>query len=185
MEQSLKPMSTEDIYGAIQTLKRQLEELQDIEAIRRLIDHYTALHDQAFYDLKARQQWEDLFASDAHVKYAFGEHKGREGLGEWAWGPAVSYYEQCHLQSSNFDISFSDDQHQQLSFVRSNCITHWLPKLDSLHKHFDVGGVYHWTIRRTTGGKKWEIWKLDLDVAWTSGRDFAGVSGSQESEITA
>jgi len=158
----------------IQALQRQVQALQDVDAVRRLIDHYTALHDQAFHNLDARQQWEDLFAEDALVKYAFGEFNGRTGLGAWAWGPAVSDYDQCHLQSSNFDVSFSDDG--ELAFVRSNCITHWLVKREVLDVHFDAGGVYHWKMKRGKEGS-WLIWKLELAVAWTTGIDTAGVSG--------
>ncbi|EXJ76371.1 uncharacterized protein A1O5_00879 [Cladophialophora psammophila CBS 110553] len=158
-------------------LERRLQEQEDIEAVRLLIDHYTALHDLAFQDPKALQQWEDLFTEDAHVKYAFGEHFGRKGLGAWAWGPEVSQYEQCHLQSSNFDISFSKDR--QLAYVRSNGITHWLYRRDELDKHFDAGAVYRWAMRREPDGK-WAIWKIDLYCAWMTGEDRNGVSGTNK-----
>ncbi|OQV07505.1 SnoaL-like domain-containing protein [Cladophialophora immunda] len=155
-------------------LERRLQEQEDVEAVRHLIDHYTALHDLAFQDPKALQQWEALFTEDAHVKYAFGEHFGRKGLGAWAWGPEVAQYDQCHLQSSNFDISFSPDR--QVAHVRSNGITHWLYKRDELDRHFDAGAVYRWTIRREPDGK-WAIWKIDLYCAWMTGQDPKGVSG--------
>lgn len=160
-------------------LERRLQEQEDVEGVRLLIDHYTALHDLAFTDEVALQKWEDLFTEDCYVKYAFGDHNGRKGLAAWAWGPSVSDYAQCHLQSSNFDISFSPDR--QLAFVRSNCITHWLYKREVLDKHFDAGGVYRWTLRRespstTKSGKSWAIQKIDLYCAWTFGEDSAGVT---------
>ncbi|KAK5061383.1 hypothetical protein LTR84_007925 [Exophiala bonariae] len=160
-------------------LQRTVQTLQDREAIRTLLDRYTALHDQAFTDLDARQKWEDLYAQDAEVTYAFGSYRGKKGLGEWAWGPSVSTYPQCHLQSSNFDISL--DQDGNTAAVRSNCITHWLYDRDNLAQHFDAGGVYHWTMVKEDG--VWKIWKLNLKVAWTHGFDLAGVSGSETSKL--
>jgi hypothetical protein len=91
----------------------------------------------------------------------------------------VSGYAQCHLQSSNFDISFSEDR--QRAFVRSNYITHWLYKRDMFDNHFDAGGVYRWTMRRedrgaTKSGRPWAISKIDLYCAWTTGDDGTGVT---------
>lgn len=153
-------------------LQQTVQTLEDREAIRSLLDRYTALHDQSFTDVVARQKWENLFAEDAEVSYAFGSYKGRKGLGEWAWGPSVSTYAQCHLQSSNFDISLG--QEGTTSVVRSNCITHWLYDRGNLDQHFDAGGVYQWTMVKEDG--VWKIQKLDLKVAWTHGFDLAGVS---------
>ena len=158
-------------------LQHAVQTLEDREAIRTLLDRYTALHDQAFTDLTARQKWEHLFTEDAEVSYAFGKHKGRENLGDWAWGPSVSTYAQCHLQSSNFDILINQDGNT--SVVRSNCITHWLYKRGVLDQHFDAGGVYHWTMVKED--QLWKIQKLDLKVAWTDGFDLAGVSRGETS----
>lgn len=166
-----------DLERLVVQLQQTVQTLEDREAIRTLIDRYTALHDQAFTDLVARQKWENLFAEDAEVSYAFGKYKGRKGLGEWAWGPSVSTYAQCHLQSSNFDISIG--QEGNTAVVRSNCITHWLYDRDVLDQHFDAGGVYQWTLLKE--GRLWKIHKLDLKVAWTYGFDLAGVSRAERS----
>lgn len=167
------------LTSTLALVERRLQAQEDITAIRALLDHYTALHDRAFHDSDALQQWEDLFTSDAHVKYEFGEHSGRAGLAAWAWGPSVADYDQCHLQSSNFDISF-DDRDRDLARVRSNLITHWLYKREEPDKHFDAGGVYQWTMRRETEeGKGWMGWaiaKIDLNCVWTRGEDTAGVT---------
>jgi hypothetical protein len=163
-----------DFGNLVVQLQQKLQNLEDREAIRTLIDHYTALHDQAFTNLVARQEWENLFAENAEVTYAFGKHKGRKGLGDWAWGPAVSTYPQCHLQSSNFDISLGEDG--ETAFVRSNCITHWLYNAEVLNQHFDAGGVYEWMLVKED--HVWRIKKLSLKVAWTHGFDLAGVSGA-------
>jgi hypothetical protein len=159
-------------------LQQAVQTLEDREAIRTLLDRYTALHDQAFTDLVARQKWENLFTEDAEVSYAFGKYKGRKGLGDWAWGPSVSTYALCHLQSSNFDISLS--QEGNTSVVRSNCITHWLYDSGVLDQHFDAGGVYHWTLVKED--RLWKIQKLDLKVAWKKGFDLAGVSRGEASQ---
>ena len=166
-----------DLDRLVVQLQQTVQTLEDREAIRTLIDRYTALHDLAFTDLIARQQWEDLFAEDAEVFYAFGQYKGRKGLGEWAWGPSVSTYAQCHLQSSNFDISIG--QEGTAAVVRSNCITHWLYDRGVLDQHFDAGGVYQWTLLKEE--RLWKIQKLDLKVAWTHGFDLAGVSRGEHS----
>lgn len=158
-------------------LQQAVQTLEDREAIRTLLDRYTALHDQAFTDPVARQKWENLFTEDAEVSYAFGRYKGRKGLGDWAWGPSVSTYSQCHLQSSNFDISLSPQGNT--SAVRSNCITHWLYDRGVLDQHFDAGGVYHWILVKED--RLWKIQKLDLKVAWTHGFDLAGVSHGEAS----
>lgn len=167
-----------DLEKLVVQLQRTVQVLEDREAVRALLDRYTALHDQAFTDLDARQKWEDLYAEDAEVAYAFGSYKGKKGLGEWAWGPSVSTYPQCHLQSSNFDISLG--QEADTATVRSNCITHWLYDKDNLAQHFDAGGVYHWTMVKENG--VWKIRKLNLKVVWTHGFDLAGVSRGEASK---
>ena len=165
-----------DLEKLVFQLQQKLQTLEDREAIRSIIDHYTALHDQAFTNLVARQKWENLFAEDAQVSYAFGSYKGKSGLGNWAWGPSVSTYPQCHLQSSNFDIAVNEDG--KTAFVRSNCITHWLYDKDVLSQHFDAGGVYQWILVKED--QVWRIKKLDLKVAWTHGLDLAGVSRAEK-----
>ncbi|KAJ9615904.1 hypothetical protein H2200_001981 [Cladophialophora chaetospira] len=166
-----------ELEKLVAQLQQTVQTLEDREAIRTLLDHYTALHDQAFTDLVARQKWENLFAEDAEVTYAFGTYSGRKGLGDWAWGPSVSTYAQCHLQSSNFDISIEGNT----SVVRSNCITHWLYDRGVLDQHFDAGGVYQWKLIKED--RIWKIQKIDLKVAWTKGFDLAGVSKGEISQL--
>lgn len=161
-----------ELETALKHLQQTVQTLQDREAIRTLIDRYTALHDKAFKDLVARQDWESLFSEDCEVSYAFGNYKGREGLGEFAWGPSVAIYPQCQLQSSNFDIYLNQDATSAV--VRSNCITHWLYDSSVLDQHFDAGGVYQWTLVKEN--RLWKIQKLNLKVAWTHGFDLGGVS---------
>jgi len=120
----------------IERLQQQLSAVQDIQSIQWLLNHYTALHDDACFDLAKRQEWENLFADDGVAVYPFGQHKGRAGKGSWAF-TSVQYFERCQLLSSNFDISFSPDRKR--AHVRTNCIAQWLKNKEIHHDHFDEG----------------------------------------------
>ncbi|KEF62780.1 uncharacterized protein A1O9_00753 [Exophiala aquamarina CBS 119918] len=158
----------------VELLRRQLSDVQDVQAIQWLLNHYTALHDDACFDLAKRLEWENLFADDGIAVYPFGQHKGRAGKGSWAF-TSVQYFERCQLLSSNFDISFSPDRKK--AHVRTNCIAQWLKNKDIHHDHFDEGGFYNWILRKESDGK-WYIEHVKLTIQWTSGEDPTGVGPS-------
>jgi len=162
----------------VQTLESELRETKDIQAVQGLLNHYTAIHDLACFDLEKRREWENLFAEDGEATYPYGTHKGRKGMGDWAF-QGVSYFEQCQLLSSNFDISFSADR--ETAYVRTNCIAQWILKLSDISNHFDEGGFYHWTLSRQQDNM-WKIKKVHLTINWTTGEDPTGVSGQQAVE---
>jgi hypothetical protein len=128
------------LRAAVKLLQQQLSDVQDIQAVQWLLNHYTALHDDACFDLAKRQEWESLFAEDGVAVYPFGQHKGRAGKGSWAFS-SVQYFERCQLLSSNFDISFSPDRRK--AHVRTNCIAQWVKKKEIHHDHFDEGKHRH------------------------------------------
>ena len=142
----------------VQSLEAELSKTKDIQAVQGLLNHYTAIHDIACFDLDARREWENLFAEDGEATYPYGTHKGRQGMGDWAF-QGVSYFEQCQLLSSNFDISFSTDR--QTANVRTNCIAQWVKKRSVMSDHFDEGGFYQWTLSRMPDNS-WKIQKLSL-----------------------
>ena len=161
-----------DLKSQVEELWKRLDHTEDIQAVQRLLNRYTALHDNAVFDLRKRKEWEGLFAVDGVAVYPFGSHKGREGKGEWAFG-SVSFFERCQLLSSNFDISFSD--HRKMAHVRTNCIAQWVKKKDVLDDHFDEGGFYYWTLRKEWDDGKWYIEHVHLTIVWTAGDDPSGV----------
>lgn len=152
------------------SLQQELQEVKDIQAVQHLLNHYTALHDEAMHDLKKRDEWESLFATEGVAVYPFGTHRGRSGVGQWAFG-GVSYFQVCQLLSSNFDITFSDDR--QTAFVRTNCIAQWMKIKSRLDDHFDEGGFYHWELVKEAG--QWKIARVELTITWTLGDDPTGV----------
>jgi hypothetical protein len=160
-----------DLQNTVQFLKSELFKVQDNQAIVALLNRYTALHDEACYDLDKRQQWEDLFAIDCTATYPYGSHKGRKGMGNWAFG-GVSYFEQCQLLSSNFHITYSNEEREE-AFVRTNCIAQWMKKREVFNDHFDEGGFYHWTLKKEDGF--WKVAKVHLTITWTTGEDPTGV----------
>jgi hypothetical protein len=159
-------------------LQRELAQVKDIQAVQWLLNRYTALHDEAMYDMKKRKEWENLFAEDGMASYPYGQHVGREGKGDWAFG-GVKYFEVCTLLSSNFDITFSDDR--QTAFVRTNCIAQWLKNKNKLDDLFDEGGFYHWTLVRDKAA--WKIGKVHLTITWTRGDDPTGIGSKKDGAI--
>lgn len=159
-----------ELQKTVQLLQDELGPLKDNQAIVALLNKYTALHDEACYDLEKRQQWENLFAVDGIARYPFGTHVGRKGMGAWAFG-GVSYFEQCQLLSSNFHITFGKDR--EIAFVRTNCIAQWIKKRGVFSDHFDEGGFYQWNLKREKG--QWVIAKVHLTITWTTGEDPTGV----------
>ena len=131
------------LRGTVKALQDSLSEVRDIQAIQWLLNHYTALHDDACFDLSKRQEWENLFATDGVAIYPYGQHKGRQGMGQWAFG-GVSYFERSQLLSSNFDITFS--QSRRNAHVRTSCIAQWIKRREVYDDHFDEGGFYNWTL---------------------------------------
>jgi hypothetical protein len=87
----------------IEETQESLAKARDIQAVQHLLNHYTALHDDACFDLNKRAEWESLFCEDGMANYPYGEHVGRKGMGAWAFS-GVAYFERCQLLSSNFDI---------------------------------------------------------------------------------
>jgi hypothetical protein len=150
--------------------QKSLAEARDIQAVQYLINHYTALHDDACFDLAKRAEWESLFCEDGVALYPYGQHVGRAGKGAWAFG-GVSYFERCQLLSSNFDIEFSPTRNR--AYVRTNCIAQWMKKKEVFDDHFDEGGFYHWVLRKD--GEKWGIERVHLTITWTTGDDPTGV----------
>ncbi|OQU94027.1 SnoaL-like domain-containing protein [Cladophialophora immunda] len=159
------------LRATVSSLQKSLSETQDIQAVQWLLNHYTALHDDACFDLDKRQEWEDLFCEDGVAVYPYGQHVGRAGKGAWAFG-GVSYFERCQLLSSNFDIEFSPSRKR--AYVRTNCIAQWMKKRDVYDDHFDEGGFYHWILRKEADGK-WRIERVHLTITWTTGEDPTGV----------
>lgn len=160
----------QETQATLQSLQTDFREVKEVQSVERLLNHYTALHDEAMYDLKKREEWGNLFAIDGVAIYPFGTHRGREGMGHWAFG-GVSYFQLCQLLSSNFDISFSKDW--QTAFVRTNCIAQWLKDKSRLDDHFDEGGFYHWELKKEQD--QWKIAKVQLTITWTLGEDPTGV----------
>jgi hypothetical protein len=159
-----------ELQKTVRQLQFELGVVKDNQAIVAMLNKYTALHDEACYDLTKRQQWEDLFAFDGVAQYPFGTHTGREGVGAWAFG-GVSYFERCQLLSSNFHITFGKDR--ETAFVRTNCIAQWMKKREIFSDHFDEGGFYQWNLRKEDG--QWRIAKVHLTITWTTGEDPTGV----------
>lgn len=159
-----------ETQAVVRELQQELGRVKDIQEVQWLINHYTALHDEAMHDLKARKEWGELFATEGVAVYPFGTHKGREGKADWAFG-GVSYFERCTLLSSNFDIKFADDR--QTAWVRTNCIAQWNKKKEQLDDHFDEGGFYHWTVVKEN--KQWRVGRVELTITWTLGDDPTGV----------
>jgi len=160
-----------DLQTTVRHLQSELAKVQDNQAIVALLNRYTALHDEACYDLSKRQQWENLFAVDGVAIYPYGKHEGRKGMGSWAFG-GVSYFEQCQLLSSNFDVTYTSNERQE-AFVRTNCIAQWMKKREVFSDHFDEGGFYHWTLKKEDG--LWRIARVHLTITWTTGEDPTGV----------
>jgi len=160
-----------DLQTTVRHLQSELAKVQDSQAIVALLNRYTALHDEACYDLSKRQQWENLFAVDGVAIYPYGKHEGRKGMGSWAFG-GVSYFEQCQLLSSNFDVTYASEERQE-AFVRTNCIAQWMKKREVFSEHFDEGGFYNWTLKKEDG--VWRIAKVHLTITWTTGEDPTGV----------
>ncbi|KIW13729.1 hypothetical protein PV08_08920 [Exophiala spinifera] len=168
------------LRDTVRSLQQSLSNVQDIQAVQWLLNHYTALHDEACFDLNKQQEWENLFAEDGVAIYPFGQHKGREGKGAWAFG-GVSYFERCQLLSSNFDITFGPGRKQ--AHVRTNCIAQWMKRKDVYHEHFDEGGFYNWILRKDDSGQ-WKIQQVKLTITWTTGDDPTGVGPkSKHSEM--
>ena len=74
----------QSLQAKVESLEKRLNHTQDIQAIEYLLNHYTALHDDAVSDLDKRREWEGLFAKDGIAVYPFGSHQGRAGKGDWA-----------------------------------------------------------------------------------------------------
>lgn len=187
------------LRAQVSLLQRQVSDVQDIQAVQWLLNHYTALHDDACFDLSKRQEWENLFAGDGVAVYPFGQHKGRAGKGSWAFS-SVQYFERCQLLSSNFDITFNPDRSK--AYVRTNCIAQWVKKKEIHHDHFDEGeyqepwlslpeldymlikfsgGFYNWILKKESDGK-WYIEHVRLTIQWTSGEDPTGVGPSSHGD---
>lgn len=165
------------LQSSLRETQTSLSRALDIQAIQHLLNHYTALHDDACFDLTKRQEWENLFCVDGVAVYPYGAHMGREGMGSWAFG-GVAYFERCQLLSSNFDISFSDETSRTRAFVRTNCIAQWMKRREVYDDHFDEGGFYHWILRKDNdadGQSRWRIEKVHLTITWTTGEDPTGV----------
>jgi hypothetical protein len=166
------------LQDRVRELERRVFRAEDVQGVHALLDRYTALHDDAVYDIEKRQQWEDLFAEDGVAVYPFGSHTGRAGKGEWAFGN-VKYFELCQLLSANFDVTFATDRRS--AHVRSNCIAQWVKKKSDLDDHFDEGGYYYWTLVKdstaidSNGRSEWKIQHVHLTITWTSGDDPSGV----------
>ena len=159
------------LQSSLRETRTALSETRDIQAVQHLLNHYTALHDDACFDLAKRQEWEDLFCADGVAIYPYGQHVGREGKGTWAFG-GVSYFERCQLLSSNFDIEFSPKRDR--AYVHTNCIAQWMKRKEVFDEHFDEGGFYHWVLRKEADGK-WRIERVHLTITWTTGEDPTGV----------
>ena len=164
------------LRATVQSLQSSLSEIKDIQTVQWLLNHYTALHDDACFDLNKRREWENLFAEDGVAIYPYGQHKGRQGKGAWAFG-GVSYFERCQLLSSNFDIHFSPDRKR--AYVRTNCIAQWMKRKEIYDDHFDEGGFYNWTLRKEADGQ-WKIERVHLTITWTTGNDPTGVGPKTE-----
>lgn len=171
----------QSLEDKVQKLEQQLQVTKDIQDVQGLITHYTTVHDEAFYDLDARQEWENLFTADATAQYPFGKHCGRQGLGDFAWREEVSVFEQCALLSSNYYIKFADDR--QSARVRSNCSSRWMKKRENRGEHFDEGGFYHWIVRREPDGE-WKIQSVHLTITWKTGTDPLGLGGAEYTDYT-
>jgi hypothetical protein len=167
--------SLRDAVTALQTslasTQASLSEARDIQAVQRLLNHYTALHDDACFDLAKRAEWESLFCADGVAVYPYGRHVGRAGKGAWAFG-GVAYFERCQLLSSNFDIEFSPGRRR--AYVRTNCIAQWMRRKEVFDDHFDEGGFYQWILRKEADGQ-WGIERVELTITWTTGEDPTGV----------
>jgi hypothetical protein len=163
------------LHATIQDLQRQLQEVKDVQDVQALLNHYAALHDEAFFDLNARAQWENLYTHDGFAKYPFGTHSGREGMGAWAFS-GVSFFERCQVLSSNFHTTFSADR--RTANVRANVIAQFIKKKEVLDQHFDEGGYYNWVLRKEESGE-WKIASVDLILTWTFGEDPSGVGGAK------
>ncbi len=163
------------LRDTVTSLQTSLAETRDTQAIQHLLNHYTALHDDACFDLTKRAEWESLFCEDGTAIYPYGSHTERQGIGTWAFS-GVAYFQRCQLLSSNFDISFAEGRNT--AFVRSNCIAQWMRRKEVLDEHFDEGGFYQWVLRREGDG--WRIERVQLTITWTTGEDPSGVGGKSE-----
>ena len=141
--------------GEMATMVARLQLLEDIEALRRLVNEYARTADAPDWDT-----WQQLWTEDAVFSYGpYGDIEGAKAIRDACEAGNAALQRQMHYVTN---VQFKVDGD---SATGEGYLFHvGIPSTDRPREHTDFGTPYRWEFTRTTEG--WKISAEKLDVVW-------------------
>jgi hypothetical protein len=150
----------------VQQLEARLRVLEDKEALGALMNRYCRTS-----DAKDWYAWSLCFVEDAEFEFGpFGTHHGRQKIREVCEAAEEPYLSMQHSMT-NMQFEIDGDTATGTAYL-------WFAGVQDPQnpsKHYDIGGPYEWTFRRTPEG--WRLSRMHLRVVWTQGDQEQSVFG--------
>ncbi|MCB2044894.1 MAG: nuclear transport factor 2 family protein [Novosphingobium sp.] len=145
----------------------QLERLENIHALTRLINSYHQTADRFDWD-----GWAEHFTDDAtfYFEHGFGEMTGREGIKEICKSSMDPFYDLMQHIMVNLDFEITGPA---TATGRANLIFTAVFDTEKRDNFYQAGGIYRWDFSKTDKG--WLIANAYLDFVWNNGNDTDGV----------
>jgi 3-phenylpropionate/cinnamic acid dioxygenase small subunit len=130
-------------------LERRLQQLEDRQAVERLVSRYTSALDERRFD-----EYEDCFTDDAVLNYSWGSITGSAGLAARVEDALVPFSYTQHL-TANLEVEL----HGDMGRGRANFFVTMIKRDDPDGKFWHEVGFYRHEYRRTRHG--WRFSRLD------------------------
>lgn len=133
----------------------RLQLLEDIEALRGLVNDYARTADAPNWDA-----WQQLWTEDAVFSYGpYGDIEGAKAIREACEAGNAALQRQMHYLTN---VQFKVDGD---TATGEGYLLHvGIPRTDRPREHADFGTPYRWEFARTADG--WKISAETLDVVW-------------------
>jgi hypothetical protein len=131
--------------------------MTDRTELEELVSRYGAMADERTFDAADRVLCDDVVA-----EYPFGRHVGRDAVVE-AGRSALGAFAATQHVITNTLIAVDGGQ----ATIRANLVAVHVQHAHAPDVHFDVGGWYRFSARRTDAG--WRLSHVLLTAVWTAG----------------
>ncbi|MCG2624105.1 nuclear transport factor 2 family protein [Arthrobacter sp. I2-34] len=165
-ELTAKPSTDTALIDYVKGLEARVQVLEDKEALAALMNRYCRTS-----DAKDWEAWSRCFVEDAEFDFGpFGTHHGRQKIREVCEAAEEPYLAMQHSMT-NMQFQIDGDTATGTAYL-------WFAGVQdpaNPAKHYDIGGPYKWTFRRTPEG--WLLSRMHLRVVWTQGDEDQSVFG--------